>query len=1371
MHIKRKRSLLSAFVAVALIGFFVFDGTPTAFATGTGTNTVSTSPSTILYSSTGNNLTFTYTAAEDMSNGGGIDIAVPNTWTTPQGTSGSPGYTTATTTGTIGRVFDTADDSTGWGGSACSNGISTETTLKEEGTGSVKCINHSESTHDVWVKNISSQDWSSYSTVGFWIYSTAAFSNGNLSFIYANSSNASFSNQLESLSFGNGGSSIPANTWTHVTFTFGATSRTTVQSYGFQINNASVKDATVYLDNFTIGVGTGSSVVPNFSGNHIQVSNISLTNGQTITVNYGTGTGGGATAPSSPETSTFTTGSRADSSVAFSNIASSPTVSVVDQTAPTTTASATAGGAYTYGNWATANVVNTLSCSDGAGSGCNTISYCTDTSNSCTPGTTYTGAVTVSTQGTSYIRYRSTDTSSNTETTKSSTIKVDTSLPTTSDNYGSKDGNWQTANQTITLTPADVTSGIATTKYCTDSNNTCSPSSGTSYSTAVTISTEGTTYFRYASTDTAGNVQTTVSRSVKIDKTNPTVSAGSDQTKHTSFTQTATASDSTAGIDATTYQWAKVSGPGTVAFGSATSLATTISANTDGAYVLSFTAHDNAGNSTTSTFSLTWDATAPTAAITYSINHPVKSGDSLVITATFNEAMVDSPIPKIAISGNNTVSATSMTKSSTTVYTYTYSVGSGDGTDTVALSNSTDAAGNTITSSPTSGATFTVDNTAPTNQNTVFTPSTSQQGNSSVTVISSGDSTNTIWFAPAGTTSFIASTTITTAGGTATSILAPAMVGDYKLFVIDAAGNVSSASSATLTVTSDTTAPTAAITYSISHAVKSGNSLTITATFNEAMADSPIPKIAISGANSVSATNMTKSSSTIYTYVHTVGSGNGTATISLSVGTDLATNVITSTPTSGATFTVDNTAPTNQDTVFTPSVSKQGSATVTVISSGDSTNTIWFAPAGTTNFVASATMTTTGGTATSIAAPATEGDYKLFVIDAAGNISSASTATLTVTNTVPVISLVSATPSNTTATITWTTNIATSSKVNYGPDDSYSSSTAESDTGSRVTSHSISLSGLVACVEYHYSAYSADAATNNTSSDDATFTTSGCRGNSSVLHKASTHSKVNKSAGGSVSLSSTNSASLTIPANFSTSDANFQIKQLDQAAVMADTGTPTGVSATNAVFDFHALSDSSTAVSSFDNSLSMTLTYTDSDVSGLDTSTLKIYRNDGAGWVQLPGCIVDASAKSVSCTTDGFSIFGIFGTAIASASTTDSNAAIITTTSSADETSPIFFAQSKMPKKGSTAEIKVTKKKTSIQLTTKIPQAPTVHKVTVRIFMNVYTLTPQSDKSATYALSLSLKNKKPGMYPYVLSANYGGFVKRQYGLLVIPKAK
>lgn len=109
----------------------------------------------------------------------------------------------------------------------------------------------------------------------------------------------------------------------------------------------------------------------------------------------------------------------------------------------------------------------------------------------------------------------------------------------------------------------------------------------------------------------------------------------------------------------------------------------------------------------------------------------------------------------------------------------------------------------------------------------------------------------------------------------------------------------------------DNTPPTASITYSNANAVaKEGDSLLITATFSEVMADSPIVKIAISGSVTQEATDMTKVNSTEYTYLHSVGPGNGEALVSLSVGADMVGNVIVAEPTSGATFIVDNTPPT-----------------------------------------------------------------------------------------------------------------------------------------------------------------------------------------------------------------------------------------------------------------------------------------------------------------------------------------------------------------------------------------------------------------------------------------------------------------------------
>jgi hypothetical protein len=86
-----------------------------------------------------------------------------------------------------------------------------------------------------------------------------------------------------------------------------------------------------------------------------------------------------------------------------------------------------------------------------------------------------------------------------------------------------------------------------------------------------------------------------------------------------------------------------------------------------------------------------------------------------------------------------------------------------------------------------------------------------------------------------------------------------------------------------------------------------------------------------------------------------------------------------------------------QDYVFPAScAAPKGTATLKIRSSGDATNTVWFAPAGTTSFAEGATMTKAAGDATSIAVPTTAGTYKLSVVDAQGKKLGESSALLRV---------------------------------------------------------------------------------------------------------------------------------------------------------------------------------------------------------------------------------------------------------------------------------------------------------------------------------------------------------------------------------------
>jgi len=282
--------------------------------------------------------------------------------------------------------------------------------------------------------------------------------------------------------------------------------------------------------------------------------------------------------------------------------------------------------------------------------------------------------------------------------------------------------------------------------------------------------------------------------------------------------------------------------------------------------------------------------------------------------------------------------------------------------------------------------------------------------------------------------------------------------------------------------------------------------------------------------------------------------------------------------------------------------------------------------------------------------------YLKAVNNAGWSTQSTSTYTINVDTTAPTISSVSSgTTTSTGATITWTTNENASSKVDYGLTNSYGSTTSETDTSTRVTSHSVALSSLTSCTTYHYRVRSKDAALNEKVDSDNTFTTAGCTGSATV--NSQNASSITTAAGGSLNLlSGSQGITLTVPASFAGSDANFQIKQLDKTATINTTSAPTGYSTIGSyVYELSALSDVSTKITTFNNALTVSIAYASSDVSGIDESTLKIYRWDGSVWNQLSGCSVNTSAKTVTCTTTNFSTFALFGQASSSGSSSSSS--------------------------------------------------------------------------------------------------------------------
>lgn len=285
----------------------------------------------------------------------------------------------------------------------------------------------------------------------------------------------------------------------------------------------------------------------------------------------------------------------------------------------------------------------------------------------------------------------------------------------------------------------------------------------------------------------------------------------------------------------------------------------------------------------------------------------------------------------------------------------------------------------------------------------------------------------------------------------------------------------------------------------------------------------------------------------------------------------------------------------------------------------------------------------------------TSGSHSAFAVarDSSNNYATSSIVSFTVDNTNASISSVAVSAATTTATITWTTDEAASTKVNFGITSSYGTSTPVTDTSPRVTSHSVSLTGLKACVRYHYNVESIDAASNTATSSTATFLTTGCTGSSSITSTGV--GTITTASGGTLT---EGRLTLSVPTSFTStsSSATFQAHLLDGSTFFSTAGSPTGKNrAGTTVYSLAALTDATTTLATFSSALTVTLSYTTGDVTGIDETTLKIYRYDGSTWSALSSCSVDTSAKTVTCSTSAFSDFALFGDLASSSADSESS--------------------------------------------------------------------------------------------------------------------
>ncbi len=237
----------------------------------------------------------------------------------------------------------------------------------------------------------------------------------------------------------------------------------------------------------------------------------------------------------------------------------------------------------------------------------------------------------------------------------------------------------------------------------------------------------------------------------------------------------------------------------------------------------------------------------------------------------------------------------------------------------------------------------------------------------------------------------------------------------------------------------------------------------------------------------------------------------------------------------------------------------------------------------------------------------------------------------------PVISAVSATPNEVTATITWTTDEGASSQVQYGLYPSYGFSTMESDTISRVTAHSVTLSNLASCARYFYRVLSKDATNNQSASAQKTFTTQGCVV-SSIVNGSESYVPVS---GGTLELvNNLSTAGLVVPDGYAGEEATFQLNKLNSAS--APSGPGGKVVATNNLYELLAVKTNEERLTSFSTAVTFTVSYGTDTETNYYENTLDVYKYNGTEW-EKKNCSLDTSANTLTCSLTGFSAYGVLG--------------------------------------------------------------------------------------------------------------------------------
>ncbi len=249
---------------------------------------------------------------------------------------------------------------------------------------------------------------------------------------------------------------------------------------------------------------------------------------------------------------------------------------------------------------------------------------------------------------------------------------------------------------------------------------------------------------------------------------------------------------------------------------------------------------------------------------------------------------------------------------------------------------------------------------------------------------------------------------------------------------------------------------------------------------------------------------------------------------------------------------------------------------------------------------------------------------------------------------------VEAIPNETWATIHWETTQKATSQVSYGLTSRLGMLTPEIDISSKVTWHSVNLTGLLACTRYFFEIISRDDGGNEARAWVYSFITRGCPGDSPVSKDTVSNVVYTWSwamwSGGLSLWSWNNLVVIEVPVGYfdvGTGSCGwtwtfFQLKQLQKELVVDSLGYPSKPKVVR-TYEFSAYCKEDEKVHLFDKPLKVSIYYGDDEIAWLEEEDLEIFRYDSgfSKWISLDNCQVDVLANIVSCETDHFSSFAL----------------------------------------------------------------------------------------------------------------------------------